>query len=411
MMLSFPGARCFCIRMLYRELLQSELKRQRDEFVDFARAQENELEGYIRLLGDLLSASPESISELTEAGSGAIPSREFEQGRSIAVPFGERWSNHEQARAWASDVLASRTTFAADGSQLFPGKEVTLPVAAIQVGWFENPHDPGSKYLRDAEFRLLGPGELMKGGEEPFDPETRVGEERFLAEARCVARFIERKKGWEGRGERMPLAFFDGTLLVSFSLPKTRLQKGFIEAMEALVRLSGECRVPVVGYIDRSLARDVLSLLDALGGKEAPRDRALVDATFLHGAGCVAGWGDRTKYFHSNRRGLEQFSGPSGGGAGTGFVYLSTAGGSSPSRLDVPDWVFEAGLLDEVADVVRAECVVGLGYPYALETADATALISSKDRQVFLKALQDFALREKLDFSVSRKSTSKGRRR
>ena len=410
-MLSFPGASRFCIRMLYRELLQSELIRQRDEFVDFARAQEDELKGYLRLLEDLLSAPPGRLAEFSEPGSGAVPSREFEDGRTLAVPFSETWSNHEQARAWASEVLSGRTTFAADGSQLFPGKEVSIPVAAIQVGWFENPHDTGAKYSRDAEFRLLGPGELLKGDEEPFDPETRVGEERFLAEARCVAGFLERKRGWEERGERMPLAFFDGTLLVSFSLPKSRLQKGFIEAMEALVQLSGECRVPVVGYIDRSLARDILNLLDAYGGREAPSDRTLVDASFLHGTGSLAGWGERTKFFHSNRRGLEQFSGLSGGGAGTGFIYLSTAGGSSPARLDVPDWIFEAGLLDDVADVVRAECVVGLGYPYPLETADATALISAKDRQVFLKALQDFALREKLDFSVSRKNTSKGRRR
>jgi hypothetical protein len=68
-------------------------------------------------------------------------------------------------------------------------------------------------------------------------------------------------------------------------------------------------------------------------------------------------------------------------------------------------------LLEEVVDVVRAECVVGLGYPYALETADATAVISARDREVFFRALQEFANRGKLDFSVSRKDASKGRRR
>jgi hypothetical protein len=55
--------------------------------------------------------------------------------------------------------------------------------------------------------------------------------------------------------------------------------------------------------------------------------------------------------------------------------------------------------------------VIGLGYPYALETADQTAVITMRDREVFLGALQDFAAREKLNFSVSRKSASKGRRR
>ena len=82
-----------------------------------------------------------------------------------------------------------------------------------------------------------------------------------------------------------------------------------------------------------------------------------------------------------------------------------------PARIDVPSWIYEEGFLNEVLDTIRAECVIGLGYPYALETADSTAVITSRDREIFLGALQEFANREKLNFSVSRKSTSKGRRR
>ncbi len=94
-----------------------------------------------------------------------------------------------------------------------------------------------------------------------------------------------------------------------------------------------------------------------------------------------------------------------------GFVYLQTTSNGAPVRLDIPTWIYETNLLDEVLDTVRAECVIGLGYPYALETADATAVITAHDREVFLKALQEFASREKLNFNVSRKATSKGRRR
>jgi NurA-like 5'-3' nuclease len=79
--------------------------------------------------------------------------------------------------------------------------------------------------------------------------------------------------------------------------------------------------------------------------------------------------------------------------------------------LDIPAWVYEQGFLNELIDVVRAECVIGLGYPYPLETADQTAVISGRDREVFLRALQELATREKLDFSVARKDTSKARRR
>jgi hypothetical protein len=55
--------------------------------------------------------------------------------------------------------------------------------------------------------------------------------------------------------------------------------------------------------------------------------------------------------------------------------------------------------------------VIGLGYPYPLEAADATAVIGTAERDSFLRALQDFAKKNNLPFSVSRKSASKGRRR
>jgi NurA-like 5'-3' nuclease len=108
---------------------------------------------------------------------------------------------------------------------------------------------------------------------------------------------------------------------------------------------------------------------------------------------------------------LNAFIEPETGKSLVGFVYLQTTSDSAPARLDVPAWIYEENLLAEVLDVIRAECVIGLGYPYALEAADATAVITARDREIFLKALQEFASREKLNFSVSRKATSKGRRR
>jgi hypothetical protein len=81
------------------------------------------------------------------------------------------------------------------------------------------------------------------------------------------------------------------------------------------------------------------------------------------------------------------------------------------ARLDLPAWIYEQDLLGEVLDAVRAECIIGLGYPYALETADQTAVITLRDREIFLQALQGFAKENNLNFSVSRKSASKGRRR
>jgi hypothetical protein len=89
----------------------------------------------------------------------------------------------------------------------------------------------------------------------------------------------------------------------------------------------------------------------------------------------------------------------------------ATAPGSTPARLDIPTWVAEEGLIDEVSDTVRAECVVGNGYPYALETADEAAVITARDREHFLRAVQEFADANDLSFRVSRKAISKMHRR
>jgi hypothetical protein len=404
--------------MLYRELLTSELHNQRADFQRFAETQASDLTAYLHILHELQQTSSAEIYEKLSRleNSGALPSAELDKHRAFSVSFGESWANHEEARNWAREILKNRTTFAADASQILPGRDISLPVAAIQIGWFENPHNDLQVYEKNAEFIILSPEKLLENQGEPMSPETRVGEMRFHAEVERVGKFLTEKKGWRERSERMPLAFFDGTLLVSFSLPQTALQQSFLQAMVNLVRLSRETRVPLVGYVDRSFARDVLNMLDAFDGKTTSEKQTLYDATILHSAApeivkTLKFWGDRSCFCYSNRKGLNAFIEPETGKSLVGFVYLQTTSDSAPARLDIPAWIYEEHLLTEVLDTIRAECVIGLGYPYALEAADATAVITARDREIFLKALQEFASREKLNFSVSRKATSKGRRR
>jgi len=404
--------------MLFRELLQNELETQSDGFKRFADEQTNDLRDYLDKLARLSNTAYSEISDKLSRleNIGALPSDEIERAENFTFPFGETWNNHEEARGWAFDVLHKRTTFAADGSQLFVEREVSLPVAAIQIGWFENPHDDAIGYEKNARFFVLSPEDLLKDQEEPVIPETRVGQKRFEAEVEKAKEFLIKKKGWQERGERMPLAFFDGTLLISFALPRTDLQEGFIKTMVGLAKLSRETRVPIIGYVDRSYARDLLGLLDALNDTRNANKRTVDDASMLHASiseqsPTLKNWGDRTVFCYSKRRGLNAFIDEETGKSIVGFCYLQTTSDNPPARLDVPAWIYEENLLDEVLDTIRAECVIGLGYPYALETADQTAVINLRDREVFLQALQGFAKRNNLDFRFSRKSASKGRRR
>lgn len=400
--------------MIFRDKLHDELARKRDSLVKDLNEQAAESGRYLDVLERFVKAPSSEIEERLGQSTdcGAFPAEKRSEA-SVSVRFGTSWTNHEAAREWAADILGGRTTFAADGSQLYAEKETTLPIGAVQIGWFENPHDADRLYEKNASFELLTPNDLLADQEEPMDPSTRVGERRFHAEAERIADFISRHKGWQERGELMPLAFFDGTLLLSFSLPRTTLQKSFVQTMVNLVRHSRDSRVPVLGYIDRSFARDLVTMLSCFD-QAAPRTN-LYDGILLgHRAGTgsrvLESWGDRTGFFLSRRSGLADYLDTAGRSL-VGFVYLRTAAEGAPARLDIPVWCFDEGFLDEIVDVVRAECIVGVGYPYPLEAADQAALISVTDRDVFFRALQDFATREKLDFVVSRKNASKARRR
>ncbi len=398
--------------MLFAQKLSEELERKAESFRAFSSQQKADLDSYRSSVKNLAENAERSIAHISEIDeSGALPSDELIDSGSFVFVFGKGWPNHEQARIWAGDILEGRTTFAADGSQIYAGKETSVPVAAVQIGWFENPHDGTAVFEKNAHFEILTPTDLIKDQEEPMNPDIRVEERRYLGEVGRIGDFLEKHRGWQKRGERMPLAFFDNPLLVPFS--QKGLQKSLLKATVDLVKLSSETEVPLVGYVARSFSRDILRMLDAADPSETRSSANIFDGSLLGfgDSGVLRNWGDRSCFCYSKRRGLESFIDQATGRSTVGFIYLATASDSTPARIDLPAWVYERGLLNEIVDVVRAECVIGLGYPYPLEAADQMAVIASRDREIFFRSLQDLAARGDLGFSVSRKDASKSRRR
>ena len=405
--------------MLYRTHVIGALESKRADFARFERSLRGEVGELAARLVALAGRTGVEVRQTSGADAErvAFPSDELERAGAAVIPFRESWRSHEEARRWALETLRGRVTFAADGSQIFPGREASLLVAAVQVASFENPHTPEGRYTKDVHFEVLTPEQLLGRPGDFESPEQVVALHRFELEARAVCNFLESKRGWRVRGERAPLAFFDNTLLVA-SLRKgtdRHLSKRMADALAELIHSSRETEVPVVGYVDHSYAHDVAGLLAALD-KDLPESNAY-DAQILRArvGGTaeppLAQWGDRTVFFHCQRPNLAEVFFDEQGAPLVGFVYLQTTADGHPARLDVPAWVHEAGLIDEVADAVRAECVVGNGYPYAIEAADQAALMTGRDREQFLRAVQDFAAEHQLDFHVSRKALSKGRRR
>jgi hypothetical protein len=393
--------------MLFRELLTDELNKQREEFTRFAASQAGDLDYYIgRLAGFAEKSYADIFAILHDCGDcGAMPSEEMNLTQDFSLNFRENWENHEEARRWAFEVLKKRTTFAADGSQIVLEREISFRVGGVQVGWFENPHDAAKGYEKNAKFLIISPQDFGTDAD-AGRADSYVGERRFTAEIEKVMEFLHKKRDWKANNEPLPVAFYDGTLLLSV----TEFQRNITAQLVELARLSRDCRVPVVGYVDRSYACDLMTMLDSFEGNKVDLVKSLDDVSVVHAA-TLKNWGDRTPFCYSRRRGLDAFLDARTGESMVGFVYLQTTADNPPARLDIPSWIYEEGFLDEVLDTVRAECVIGLGYPYPLETADQTAVITVRDREIFLQALQGFAKEHNLNLRVSRKAASNGRRR
>jgi hypothetical protein len=392
--------------MFHRERVIAALEAKADRFAGYELALSDTLAAYEQALAELERLSQAEVGARL-AGilwPGARPTIEQDQYPGIVVPFAQTWANHEQARAWARQVLAGTPTVAVDGSQITPSKEISMPVGAVQVGWFSNPHCEDQNYVKDIHFEVLAPDELADEDEEVMGfPDWRVNARRFVLECEKLAEAMQAARDAAVK----PVCFFDGSLIVSFVqhiLPER--QRLYVDAVMELLAASEECRVPLVGYIDTSYANDLAAMLDALTGRRT-RQR-ISDGALLRSR---MQWGDRTAAYVCAREdrvlpvdGYKYYD-------RVLLVYLKTTADRPPARLDLPRWLLEAGELERTLNAVRAECVVGNGYPYAVETADAVAVITMQDRERFYRVFQEFAEKEGLPLRFSRKAVSKRGRR
>ncbi len=378
------------------------LDAKRKDFQSFDRRTLNILQQYRAALAELAQWSAEKIDaqRLSQAAeAGAVPLESLAGTDHCVVPFKCVWQNREQSLAWVRDRLMGITTFAVDGSQIFPGKDLSIPVALVQVGWFENPHLPSGGYEKDIALDVMTPADLqVKRAGEPVD--RMVNFRRFEMEIQRLIQYIE-----EHPTRSDCLVFFDGSLVGTFADAfDYDMKQKYIGCFLDLLRASETHRVPLVGYVDTSQASDLTSMLQQFF--QLPDCSPITDALLLNE---YMNWGDRTPLFLCQRSGVlldyqEQHR-------NIAFTYLKTTREGYPARVEMPIWMYEAGLLSRVMDWVRGEVIIGSGYPYVIETADQTAVLQASDRYTFFKVLQDWAEREEIQLRFSRKMVSKVRRR
>jgi hypothetical protein len=382
--------------------IHAVLQEKRQDFTNYDQETGELLKRYRAYLAQLEATGEAELAAQLDTQSWDVGARLLEP-LTQAVNGVQRsqlvWQSREQSLAWVRDRITGITTFAVDGSQIYPGKDLSIPVALVQIGWFENPHLSNGNYHKDIQLDVLTPMDLKAGNSgEPAD--RVVNMRRFQMETECLINYMQSHAEAEDC-----LVFLDGSLVATFAeAMEQKTRQFYVHCLLELLRASEKYRVPLVAYIDTTYAQDLTTMLRKV--YELPDSNALHDALLLHP---FMTWGDRTPLLLCQRHGIlsdyeEQRN-------RVAFMYLKTTQDNYPVRLEMPLWMDEAGLTDKVVDWVRCEVIIGGGYPYVIETADQTAVLQAGDRQMFFQILQEWAEQEALNLRLSRKMVSKVRRR
>ncbi len=388
--------------------IQTVLARKRADFASFDATTSGYMTQYRAAWDEWVAIAQSDRTQWIAAQStdlGAKPLEPIGAEHSGIIRSHLAWDNREQSLAWAGEHLSNVTTFAVDGSQVFPQKDFSIPIALVQIGWFENHHSAEGWYEKDVLLDVMTPKDLVADRSQPMD--RWINMRRFSMEVQRLTDYIAQAKGravTQGRDPEKCLVFFDGSLVLSFaSMLDENIRSPYVEQVLTLLFASEKHQVPLVGYVDTAQSNDITTLLRTFHGLD--NTRALYDAKLLNR---LMRWGDRTPLMICDRGGILNEYGEMRDRLT--FTYLKT-NANYPARLDLPKWIWEAGRAEAVINQVRAEVIVGNGYPYAIETADQTAVLQSRDRQIFYRILQDWAEKEQLQLSLSQKMMSKARRR
>ncbi len=331
---------------------------------------------------------------------GARPTPEVDDCNGFRFPFTHDWASVEASQKWAHQQLKGQPIVAVDGSQLESERGLSLSVGAVQIGYhFNDPLERKHGEGQELEIVLPLPETTMSDSEQENTGLTlAVNQARFVGECEMIPRLATRMS-------KPPVCFYDNTFVISFAKYMPQLQStAYLQAVQKLLQAGRKGQYPIVAYVDTSHSRDLGHMLESLGASSPKVSDGIILQNLL------TSWGDRTPFMQCARAdGLSKGQDESFYYADIGFVYLRTYPAAPPARIEVPMWVYEAGRLEEVLNVVRAQCLLGTRhYPYALSQADRFAVLTLKDRRAFYSGLQGF-LKEEMDFKLRRPAKAKSK--
>jgi hypothetical protein len=347
----------------------------------------------------------------------------------------------DPAGAFPAPEVGDYTVIATDGSQIPPDYHHVVPWYLIHAGCavFRYGPPPGRERCRLSAHAHLKPQRTGAAdptaevaGEEGADADARAATatlpggveiERLKAELELAARLLD-EEGDPGRTVLLldgPLVQWRMVHLVRDAAARAEL----VELFRGLLEQCRETRTPVAGFISRSRAVELVTLLrfslcpEVAAGRDlcpecqrtllerseptpahphtpspthprtrtpthphthTPHHASLADLRDVEVAGeplTERGW--RTEVLELKSKVWAEIT----GGSGTaGFFYLNA--GAEIARVELPSWVWEDDALMELLHgALYDQCHSGLGYPMVLAEAHEQAVVRGADREAF----------------------------
>jgi hypothetical protein len=334
-----------------------------------------------------------SMNDRLNAYSGA---KLLEPGKLIrSFPF--NWKNRHDAIEWVDSVLSGVAVGAVDGSQIYSDKNYEIPLAVIQTSQILNRHTNDSDYKENTEAQIITPDEFESASVYSFGSEY-VDARRFALECDSIVRLMKE--------DDKPCILLDGALILShINVLNRNIRDIYVRAITKLLEASEKMRTPVIGFIDMTMPRDITLMMHFLFGLKKSK---LSDThLFSHLL-----WGERTAAFlcdRDDRRGEEAHSVLDNYGKfrdRIAFFYIRVSNGL-PARVEFPAWMYEEGMVDKIADIIRAECVIRSNYPDILMRAHEAAVIKMNEHDLFYGMLDNFCKAHGIRINKSAKNFHK----
>lgn len=317
--------------------------------------------------------------ELNKNLSSYSGAKLLEPGKLIR-PFPFNWENRKEAMEWMDSVLAGVPVGAVDGSQIYSDKNYEIPLAVIQISRIFNRHTENMDYKQETDAIIITPDEFEEASVYSFGKEY-VDARRFSMECDGIVRLMNEYKSI--------FVLLDGALILShINVLNKNTREIYIKAIMKLFETSEKTRSPVIGFIDTTMPRDITLMMHFLFGlrKSKLSDTHLFSDML---------WGERTAAFlcdRDDRRGDEAKSVLDNYGRFSkdiAFFYMRTGNGL-PARVEFPAWVQKEDMVDKIADMIRAECIIRGNYPDIVMRAHDAAVIRTNEHELFYGMLENF---------------------